>query len=304
MDAKYLASLYKKQIYDELVTPFDSEAGFSVVRLYPNSLQYHKDGKRIFIKIAVSDDALFYGVDMVNPEKKENGDIRYAIVDSGKYKNKVTNFVSGSDESEFYFDIKENNIIYKKTGKKFTLNEFIDILERNHLRDRLFIKKKLNSVVNIILRIIFILSNRHYDKIEAYLDRSFRKYTNETIEDHKSTEPFFKYFNIPKNSILLFLVMSLLILVTITYLLKTCSIEQPIYPLDDLTLSNPIVILLLFIGLFFTEKISVAVDKRINSFLRPDQSSDSNRNFIEKLHDFQFQNKFKLKINLRNSYGR
>ena len=46
--------LYTKQDTDNTITPFSNEIGFSLIRSYPRNTSYHKDGKKMFIKVALN----------------------------------------------------------------------------------------------------------------------------------------------------------------------------------------------------------------------------------------------------------
>ena len=198
MNAQEFTNLYTHQTSDESITTFQNEMGFSLIRLYPESTPYHNDGRRMFVKIAALDRGFFYGVDMTKPQKREET-TDYVITDGEEYKKKVTNFMS--DGSEFTFDENSKKIIHEPTGKKFSMNEFVEILVANHLSDRLFFKRIRNEVANRILKFIFWLSDAHYERIQTAIDKyHYGKGENPPPKDDKENiEPFFKYFLISKN---------------------------------------------------------------------------------------------------------
>ncbi len=199
MNAQDFTNLYTKKSFDEAITSFQNEPGFSLIRLYPEGTPYHRDSKRMFLKIALLDRGFFYAVDMTKPEKRgETTD--YVITDGEEYRKKVTNFFS--DGGEFTFDEINKNVVHQKTRKKFTLNEFVDVLEANHLSDRLFWKRVLNSITDITLKVLFWLSDKRYEKIRVSIDKyQFSRDNKPILEDQKNIEPFFKYFYISKNFI-------------------------------------------------------------------------------------------------------
>jgi len=170
MNAQEFTKLYTKQISDETITPFKKETGFSLIRLYPKDTPYRRDGRRMFIKVAVLDHSLFFSVDITKPGVKEESN-SYILTDGEEHKKKVTNFFSGTSDGEFIFDEERKEIKYSKTNKYFTLNEFVEILAKNHLSDRLYWKRKLNTLNNILLKAIFWLSDEHYEKTHISMDK-------------------------------------------------------------------------------------------------------------------------------------
>ena len=299
MNAQEFTNLYTKQDSDETITTFQNETGFSLIRTYPKDTLYHKDNLRMFMNIGFTEKGLFYGVDMTKPElrgeKKE-----YIIIDDEKYKRKVTNFLSDSRNPEFIFDSVTGKISHIKTKKILMLNDFVEILFANHLSDRLYWKRKIGVLVNIILKGFFWLSDKHYEKVRVSLDIYHYDRENKPLpKTQDNIEPFFKYFYISKNLIFTMLVATFLIAIS-------ASVFPCKFPLKslwtslfgDFLLSNPIVVLLFFLGLFSFEKLSVYLNTKINDFLKPEKQVFSKRkeNFIEKLHNYQYKNSFDLKL--------
>lgn len=287
MKGEEFAKLYTRQDSDETITPFQNEAGFSLIRFYPKDTQYYKDGRRMFIKIADVDRGFFYSVNMTKPQKREET-TDYVLTDGEEYKRKVTNFFS--DGKEFSFDKANNKIIHQPTGKDFTMNQFVEILAVNHLSDRLFFKRVLNGMANWALKFLFWLSDAHYERIQTAIDKYH--YSKGEIpapkDDKKNIEPFFKYFFISKNILFTILLITFPSAIFLGHLWKA----------GEFSLSNPALILLFFLVLFSCEKFSIWLDKKIKGFLVPEKSlfAEKKANFIEKLHDFQYQNKFNLKL--------
>jgi len=301
MNAQEFTNLYKVQPYDESITSFSNELGFSLIRLYPKDTPYYKDGKRMFIKVAIFDRGFFYSVDMTTPQVG----VGHVITDGGKYRKKVTGFMSDlSDGGEFSFDEAKKQVIHKKTNKSFSLNEFIDVLEGNHLADRLFWKRISSSLVNLFLKFIFWLSSQHYDKVRVSIDKYHASQGRKVeFEEKIHNEPFFNYFRISKNFIFSILLATFLIAILVALFPNRFPIKDLWHTFfGEFTLSNPMVILLFFLGLFASEKISIWLSGKIKSFLIPDQSlfSEPKKNFIERLHDFQHVNKFDIRLDLRS----
>ena len=303
MNAQEFTNLYTKQSYDETIAPFSNELGFSLIRLYPEDTSYFRDGKRMFIKVAVFDRGFFYSVDMTTPQERD-GTTEYVITDSEKYRKKVTGFMSDlSDGGEFSFDEEKKQILHKKTKRNFSLNEFISVLEGNHLADRLFWKRILNSCVNLFLKSIFWLSSQHYGKVQVSIDKYHASQGKKIeFEEKIHNEPFFNYFRISKNFIFSILLATFIIAILVAVFPDRLPIKDLWHKFfGEFTLSNPMVILLFFLGLFASEKLSILLSGKIKSFLIPDQSlfTEPKKNFIEKLHNFQYINKFDIRLDLR-----
>jgi hypothetical protein len=290
MNGEEFAKLYTHQDSDETITPFQNEVGFSLIRFYPKDTPYYKDGRRMFIKIASLDRGFFYGVDMTKPEKREKT-TDYVITDGEEYKKKVTNFFS--DGSEFVFDNATKKVIHQPSSKSFTMNEFVEILAANHLLDRLFFKRIWNELANRVLKFLFWLSDAHYERVQTAIDKYHygKGEAPPPKDEKKNIEPFFKYFYISKN------ILFAILLVTF----PSAIFLGHLWAFGDFSLSNPSLLLLFFLILFSCEKFSIRLDKKIKEFLMPskDHFAEKKINFMEKLHDYQYQNKFNLKLNIR-----
>lgn len=295
MNDEDFVKLYTKKDSGELVIPFNNEIGFSLIRDYPKNTKYNKDGKKMFIKIAILKDKLFYSVDMTKPKENYEESGNYTIIDGEEYGKKTTNFSSDDDEP-FIFDENIKKIVFKPKNKKFTLNEFIEILAFNHLSDCMFFKRIINSIVNKILKILFWLSDKHYEKIKVSIDKyHFNKENQPIKEGEKNIEPFFKYFFISKNTIFMILLITFLLAVFNALFPKLIHFKN-IWIFGDFSLSNPFVFLFFFLILFLCEKFSIWLNNKIKEFFEKESFEKKNINFIEKLHNYQYQNKFKLKL--------
>jgi hypothetical protein len=300
MNSKDFVTLYSKQEYDETITPFENEVGFSLIRFYPQDTPYFRDDMRLFIKVAVLERGFFYEVNMTRPEK--HGEATSYVIKSGEdYKERVTSFISEGEE--FVFEEASKKVVHISTKKNFSLNEFIDIIEGNHLADRLFLKRGLNIGTDWILRVLFWLSDKRYEKITVSIDRyHFTRDNKPTLEEHKNIEPFFKYFYISKNMIFGILLLTLFLMSASTFLVNYSPFSFiKNLSLGDFSLSNPLLVLLIFLVLFTSEKLSLLLNRSISRFTKPEQNhfQKPKESFIEKLHNFQYQNKFNLKLKLR-----
>ena len=65
----------------------------------------------------------------------------------------------------------------------------------------------------------------------------------------------------------------------------------------EFSLSNPFVVLFIFLILFSSEKFSLWLERKIEDFFENETVFKKKRNnFIEHLHNYQFNSKFKLKL--------
>lgn len=289
--------LYTKQEDDSSITLFDNEIGFSLIRDYPKNIPYFKDGKKMFIKLALLKGKVFYSVDMTTPDKGEGDKISYIITEGKEYGKKTTNFFSDNQEP-FVFNETTKKIIFTLKNKSFTLNEFVGILVNNHLSDRLFWKRVRDFFTELILKLLFWLADKHYDKIRVSLDKYHIYRDNQpTKEDEKNIEPFFKYFYISRNTIIVFLSFALLQKVFFVIFPKFSYIKH-IWPFGEFSASNPYVILFFFLALFLCEKFSIWLNNKIKEFFQDDKHSFEKKtiNFIERLHNYQYKGTFNLKL--------
>lgn len=289
MNTQDFTNLYtKKDSIDEKITSFTGEIGFSLVRKYSKGTQYENDGKKMFIKIALLEQGLFYSVNMTTEENSE-GLVSYILTDGKEYKKKTTNFTSDKEDNEFIFDENSKKIIHTKSKKEFSINEFVDILVLNHLSDRLFWKRKLNYLASKTLKIIFWLVRYEYDHLKTSMDLyHFRQGDKIFPEKENEGDPFFKYFAISKN--ILFLLFILLFPLAFFF--------GHLWLSGDFSVSNPTIVLFFFLILFFCEKVSTSIEKSVRDFLKPEDNIFSRKeiNFIGKLHQFQQRNQFSLKL--------
>ncbi len=291
MNGEEFKNLYTLGATDESITPFENEVGFSLIRKYPEGTAYQKDDKRMFIKIAVLERGFFYEVNMTKPEKRGEN-ISYVITDGEEYKQKVTNFIS--DGSEFTFNDTTKKIVHCPTNKIFTMNELVEILAANHLSDRLFLKRIWNEAINGLLKFLFWLSDAHYERIRVMIDKHrYERGENLSSRDEKKNiEPFFKYFYISKN----------ILFSTLLITFPSAFFLGYLWTFGEFSLSNPSLVLLFFLILFLCEKISILLDRKIKEFIMPVKAGFTEKkiNFIEKMHNYQYRNKFNLRLSIRN----
>lgn len=270
--------LYQKVSDDENVTEISDAVGIIIVRKYNKDSEYFKDGKKMFIKLYLRDAFLVGGIDMV--EEKKNG-IYTIIFDNKKYKKKFTSFFFGQEE-KIKFNPENNKVLVRRKNKsiEFRLNDFVDLLAKNHLSDRLFWIRKKNYLKRIILRILFFLIDDKYNYVDYYHEIHENKIGD--IEREKEIkigkEPFFNYFKIYKN--MLFILSILLFFALI--LIKKYGFPDG----GNFSMSNPILLFLFVIILFLLHYFSSLLHMK----------KRDKKGFIYKLHNDSLNNSFMLKI--------
>lgn len=308
MPEKSLRSLYEQQPNDEKVTEFSDASGFSIIRKYPEDSTYAKDGMRMFIKVGIYDGRFSFSVDMTEP-KDRNGTTEYSIIDGVKYNKKITNFFSGGETDEFSFNSETDKVTHIKTGRKLSMNEFVEVLIYNHLSDRLFWKRKLNTLALLTLKVLFWLADKRYEKVQVLLDiHRFNHEGKPPLEKQNNIEPFFKYFFISKNLLFAILIITFPVSVIVN---MVCTPIDPMNPINssllcqigDFSISNPSILLLFFLVLFSCERFSLWLEQKIKQLMEKDQNVFKKRkeNFIEWLHNYQHRNQFELKLKTKIS---
>ncbi|MDD3940613.1 MAG: hypothetical protein PHQ01_03525 [Candidatus Pacebacteria bacterium] len=307
MTSEKFSNLYQKEGTDDII-PIIKDIGFTLVKDYPEGSIFKKDGNRMFIRLAIlNENEIFYSIDMVRPKvisEKEaraiggkEGDVEYPITDISKYKNKITTFFynpNTKDRENIIFNESEGKIIYKfKNGdKKFTLNEFVDILIKNHLADRLKFKKKINLLIDKLLKFTFWLAHEKYDQVEIFLFRYEILKEGKFYEPKEKTpDPFFNYFKLYKH--ILFVESVILVILLMVYKFFCINLFKNV-SLGEFSISNPIIILLVFAFLFISELFSELLEKSIKDFFS--DKNPKNKNFIKSLDNYLRKNNFKLKL--------
>lgn len=277
--SKKFKELYNQVSDDKKIIELSDAVGINIVRNYNENNEYFKDGNQMFINLYLNDNFLCGGVQMVKKEK--NGEYISINNTNKNYKKRFTNFSFGSEE-KIILTLKNNKILVKVQNKELFLNSFVDKLVQNHLSDKLFWIRKKNFFKQIFLKILFFLSDDKYDFVECYhkinewREDKINFQTEEEKELNVKVEPFFHYLKIFKNTLFIFCIILLFILITIN--------NQTILPADEISFSSPIFLLLFIIALFLLHFFSVFLHKK---------KQDKN-GFIHKLHNGLLNRNLKL----------
>lgn len=287
-------NLYKKTSKDEEIVKISDAPGITIIRKYDEITKYFKDGKKIFVKFYIRDGYINGGVDMA--QKNESGG--YTTYDSTKpYKHPYTNFFFSKDEN-ITFNNNAQTIVIKRKNKiyKFNVNDFVDLLIKNHLSDRLFWKRKINKLKIYFLTFIFWLIDQKYDWI-SYYRKVHDKDKNPNVTDSVNIElpaplaidPFFKYFSIYRK-ILFCCIFIITVVLFYFYDKANCSnsitIFYSLFKVENFTIANPILLFSFFIVLSLLHYLSAYLKAKIHD----------KDGLIYKLHESSLNNSFSLKF--------
>ena len=277
MNAQEFRNLYTKDKLDYEIISFEEEVGFSLIRFYPPESK-HRKTKKMYVQIGLmGGNNFFYSVNMASPESTDE-QTRYVTCES----NDTTNFVSKPNNEEFVFCQSSKMIIHQESKKLFTLNEFIEILSKNHnRRSRKGMIK--NKGARILIESLFWMINRKYNWIDFHRPKHMSINGDREMAEEVVLNLSLGTFLISRNiTIILATLMSLISI----YLL------YPYWPYEDFSLSNPIIILLFFLSLLYCEKLSIWLNSKVDEAIENQESP----NFINQLHFHQFKERFTLRI--------
>lgn len=241
-------SLYNQIERDNHIFELSDYPGIQIVRKYQASSKGLVD-KRMFIRFALlSEEGQWHvegGVDIVKNKGSEQGSGWTIEFPKGTFVQRPTNYNFGKSE-EIYFDTKQSKIIFK--NRNYSLNEFIDLLEKNHLKD-MFLWSRITSIMKLcFLHIVFFLSDSRYKKFNYIFNKQENLSTlkEDVRPASEKADPLFHYFYIYKNLLGFTILVSLVPLFIIsTYL-----------PDSYFTVSNPFLLFSALFMLFFLEKMS------------------------------------------------
>jgi len=286
-------NLYQGVSSDEDVVKISDAPGLTIIRKYNETTKYFKDGNRIFVKFYVHDGHVIGSVNLVH--KNEDG--TFTSFDSAKpYENPFTNFFFDKGEG-IIFDSIENKFLFK--GEKFGVNDFVELLVKNHLSTnlRLWLTIKRKSKI-YFLKLLFWIMDWKYDWLKYYellreqgviVDKTGN--IDQSLTVPKAKDPFFEYFHIYKN--MLFLSLSIITIVTY-YFFSIINFNehnfpkgfQSLFKRENFSVTNPIWLFSFFIILFLLERCS--------SFLHG--KATDQKGFIYKVHESSLNDSFSLKI--------
>lgn len=245
-----LRALYKEDERDEHVFELKDSSGLQIVRKYPSSLKLGE--KRMFIKFFLlkKEENLYVlgGVDTVSDNKDGFG----WTIQSSKaiFLQKPTNYFFGETE-DIHFDPVENKVIFKNS--KYPLNGFIDLLEKNHLRDMFLFSRFVNFFKIGFLHFLYFLADSKFKKFDHLFENRKSVYQPASIKTEGSVsspgDPLFHYFHIYKNLLGFFVFLLLLP----TFIFSLCLSEK------YFTVTNPFLLILSLFILFALDKVSATL---------------------------------------------
>jgi hypothetical protein len=171
------------------------------------------------------------------------------------------------------FDPKSRLISLKK--KNHTITEFINVLEKNHMRDMFLFARTKQFLVLAILHTLFFLVDSRFD-LSKHLWKN--KESQFKIEQGKeevlhSPDPLFHTFDIYRNLLGIFLLIILYPVYLVSNILSN----------DYFTISNPFLIVVGLLILYVLEKTS----KGLHEFTSSDVIMKISRNIVEMKGDIK-----------------
>lgn len=254
LTSEELVSSYIQQTVDEGVFPIvdPKVVGIHIVRRYEADTLPATDNRRMFIKLYVDKEGCVRGgVDMVKGREEDEERPGYSIVYEdqkglkGVLHQKYTNFFFGVDEGAV-FDKDNKKIIIR--SKQHTVTDFVNVLVKNHLSDMFRVSRIKNFLKDyLVLSPLFWLADSSYkkDRMDFLLQdtRVTNNWRGPKIREVK--DPFFRFFEIYKNTLLI----SLILILPIVFVLSLCLDPQ------FFTITNPLFLLMAFLAFFILEKI-------------------------------------------------
>jgi hypothetical protein len=263
--------LYVKQDRDVHVYELKNALGIQLIRRY-ESHEHRLNKQLMFIRLSVEGDKplspIIGGVDMVAAESMDGGWVIQH--DDGRVYRRPTNFFF-NDAENVYFDRSKRKFIFQKT--EYSLNEFVDLLEKNHMRDMFFFSRLKGSLYSLFLFIVFFLADQKYNRLNVLIPGK-SQVDNISSVPISDADPVFHYFKIYKN----FLGIVSLILLPILFNISANS--------DWYSASNPFWIVLAVCSLYVLDILSRCLQSFLSKnavITRLAMSSIENKGRLKKL---------------------
>jgi hypothetical protein len=269
LNSEKILSLYHSIDRDEQMLKLNDHAGIQIIRKYKNTSPVFAD-KRMFINFFIEQGYVFGSIDMVI--KKDD---RWVVVYPDKDDNlrgKISNYSLFKDE-DIHFDGEKMEVIFQK--RKYNVNGFIDLMEKNHLSNMFGLSKFFNQVIEIFLWIMYFLVDERYEKFSLLKELRSTHEESELSTPVLEADPFFRYFKIYKNLFAFFLGF------TLPFLFHFSKTLDP----DVFSLQNPFLIFLAVGCLLLLEGVGNIIRRQINL----------KNSLIKKLANYTYSLKGKLR---------
>lgn len=244
-----IRSLYVLNDRDEQVFELSDHPGIQVVRAYGDRSKELVD-KRMFIKFALLQEkgkwVIVGGVDMVKNKSSEEDGWLVVTERKGFLQKPSSFFLTKSDD--IYFNPETNNIIFE--NENYSVTEFINLLEKNHLRDMFLKSRILNFFRTMLLHNLFFLSDSRFDLFDYLFENKERVFSMEArgkVEVPPPQDPLFHYFDIYKN---------LFGFSVLFFLLPLCFLSAR-WEDNYFSATNPFLLFLLIFILYLLDKLSI-----------------------------------------------
>ncbi|MBP9701968.1 MAG: hypothetical protein KBD47_03260 [Candidatus Pacebacteria bacterium] len=269
-----IKNLYIKDGRDIFLFELKDAEGIQVVRRYKNQ-DIIQDNKVMFITVYLKKGAVHGSVSCVVYDPNDEN-LRWTMVaPSSVIFQRPTSYDFGRGD-DIHFDPIKKVINFESI--EYSVNDFIDLLELNHLRDMFFWSRLAALVKTSLLHILFFLADSKYDKMKVLIRRSEGisniKEVDEGPKVKQPDDPLFKYFRIYKN----FFGFIVFILLFPLSILSICL--NAAY----FTISNPFLLFLSLLLFYIMEKLSGLLEHAL-----------SRTNFVQSITKQTFQLKGRVK---------
>ena len=271
--SNYLYRNYIRNTRDDHVFEVKGGVGLQIVRKYKSKKipENHRMFIKMYFKVVDNQWYVEGGVDTVESTDDHSQGWRI-IFNETSYFQKPTSYYFGSNEN-IIFNPTNNTVSLK--NKEHTITDFVDILEKNHMRDMFFFARTKQFFVLGILHFLFFIVDSRFD-LNKHLwtnKESQSKMEGPQQEQNHSPDPLFHTFDIYRNLLGTFL----LLILYPTYLVSK------ILDTNYFSISNPVLIIIGLLILYILEKIS----KVLHELTSRDLITKISRNIVEMKGDIK-----------------
>lgn len=288
--SEYFENLYSKKD-DEKVIKLDDAPGITIIKPYPKEYA-DREEYRMFIRFYLLEDGFVHGGINMIEEKTW-----YVREDEGQFDKSFTNF-SLEISDKIIYDFNSQRFIIKRwwINHKYTVDKFIDLFIKNHLRKKPLLPKIREKIKIYFLKIIFWLIDDKYDWWNYYVYMRDKKQETSSISKwivrqiEKPKDPFFKYFYIYKHLLSVSICIVFFFILWGYIFFSNCNEHNnalwTLFKSEYFGVDNPIYFFWFFVVLFFLEILSSYFESDFNN----------HKWFIYKIHNSVFYGSFNLRI--------
>jgi len=247
ISSQNLIALYTKTHRDEELFPLTDQWGVQIIRRYDGSDGVLSD-KRMFINLYIYKDDIHTVGGNINVVSRADSASNWRIYfPSGYVFVKPTNYGFGPSEN-VRFDTDNDRILFKDMS--YTLNQFVDLMEKNHRRDMFWLSRILNLCVFGLLYVLFFFKDELYEMGEyIFTETHSIPVGRQKKPERDLADPIFKYFDVYHNLLGVAAIVALIISVILSYRI----------PYNYFTVSNPVIVLSALLIMYLLDRVSAGL---------------------------------------------